>query len=161
MARPIVLRKNSQSDTILKFSLYKPNVSNRLLLIKADWCLTGTTGTYSNILAQGGSGSNAYFDVTVVDDLVDEATLDAPFGSGYSVGDVLTLPGSSFGGTEDITITIDSIYSDDVIITVSSVSQPPSVYEEYTCNIFKNSALSNRLSYYDASDVLTIKNINE
>ena len=49
------------------------------------------------------------FDVTVVDDLVDEVTLDAPFGSGYSVGDVLTLPGSSFGGTEDITITIDSI----------------------------------------------------
>ena len=123
--------------------------------------ITGTTGTYSNILAQGGSGSNAYFDVTVVDDLVDEATLDAPFGSGYSVGDVLTLPGSSFGGTEDITITIDSIYSDDVIITVSSVSQPPSVYEEYTCNIFKNSALSNRLSYYDESDVLNIININE
>ena len=123
--------------------------------------ITGTTGTYSNILAQGGSGSNAYFDVTVVDDLVDEATLDAPFGSGYSVGDVLTLPGSSFGGTEDITITIDSIYSDDVIITVSSVSQPPSVYEEYTCNIFKNSALSDRLSYYDGSDVLNIININE
>jgi hypothetical protein len=66
-----------------------------------------------------------------------------------------------FGSTEDITIIVESVYSDDVIITVTSISQNPSVYELYTCNIFKNSALSNRLSYYDGSDVLNIININE
>lgn len=123
--------------------------------------ITGTTGTYTNILAQGGSGNTAYFNVTVVNDLVDSVTLSAPFGSGYSVGNVLTLPGTSFGSTVDMNITVDSVYSDDVIITVTSVSQKPSVYEVYSCNIFKNSTLTNRLSYYDSSDVLTIKNINE
>lgn len=123
--------------------------------------ITGTTGTYTNILAQGGSGSTAYFNVTVVDGLVDSVTLSAPYGSGYSVGNVLTLPGDSFGSTVDMNITVDSVYSDDVIITVTSVSQKPSVYEVYSCNIFKNSTLTNRLSYYDSSDVLTIKNINE
>lgn len=123
--------------------------------------LTGTTGTYNGIFALGGSGENAQFDVTVVSDLVDVVTLNFPFGSGYRVGDVLTIPGNTFGSTEAMSITVDTIYSDDVIVTVTSVSQPPSVYESYTCNIFKNSALTNRLSYYDNSDVLTIKNINE
>jgi hypothetical protein len=123
--------------------------------------ITGTTGIYTNILAQGGSGNNAYFNVTVVDGLVDEVTLSPPFGNGYSVDNLLTLAGDSFGSSEDITITVNSVYSDDVIITVDSISQTPSVYEIYTCNIFKNSALSERLSYYDGDDVLNVKNINE
>jgi hypothetical protein len=70
----------------------------------------------------------------------------------YVTGDTITILGTSIGGTNGV---------DNVIITVSIVSQPPSVYEEYTCNIFKNSVLSNRLSYYDGSDVLNIININE
>jgi hypothetical protein len=73
-------------------------------------------------------------------------------GTLYLTGNTITILGSQIGGTNGV---------DNVIITVSNVSQTPSVYELYTCNIFKNSSLSNRLSYYDGSDVLTIKNINE
>jgi hypothetical protein len=123
--------------------------------------ITGITGSYPNIFAQGtGSGENASFDVTVTSGVVSSVVLNQG-GTGYLVGELLTISGDVFGSTEDITIIVESVYSDDVIITVTSISQNPSVYEEYTCNIFKNSALSNRLSYYDASDVLTIKNINE
>jgi hypothetical protein len=123
--------------------------------------ITGVTGSYPNIFAQGtGSGENASFDVTVTSGVVSSVVLNQG-GTGYLVGELLTISGDVFGSTEDITIIVESVYSDDVIITVTSISQNPSVYELYTCNIFKNSNLTNRLSYYDASDVLTIKNINE
>ena len=122
--------------------------------------LTGATGSYDNIFAQGTGGENASFNVTVVDGFVDSVVLNQG-GIGYSIGEMLTIDGDVFGSTENINLTVESVYSDDVIITVSGVSQPPSVYELYTCNIFKNSNLTNRLSYYDANDVLTIKNINE
>jgi hypothetical protein len=123
--------------------------------------ITGVTGSYPNIFAQGtGSGENASFDVTVTSGVVSSVVLNQG-GTGYLVGELLTISGDVFGSTEDITIIVESVYSDDVIITVTSISQNPSVYELYTCNIFKNSALSNRLSYYDGSDVLNIININE
>jgi hypothetical protein len=122
--------------------------------------VTGVTGSYPNIFAQGTGGENATFDVEVVDGLVNSVVLNQG-GTGYTVGEILTITGSVFGGTEDISITVDSVYSNGVIVTVTGVSQTPSVYELYTCQIFKNSSLTNRLSYYDESDVLTIKNINE
>ena len=123
--------------------------------------VTGTTGSYSNIFAQGtGSGENASFDITVTDGVVSSVVINQG-GEGYAVGETLIISGDTFGSTEDIDIFVISVYSDDVIITVTSISQNPSVYELYTCNIFKNANLTNRLSYYDASDVLTIKNINE
>lgn len=122
--------------------------------------ITGTTGTYSNILAQGGSGTNAYFNVVVVDNLVDEVTLSAPFGSGYRVDDVLTLLGDSFGSTQNMTITVNSIDSDDVIVTVTGVSETPPVYEIFTCNIFERQGGTKRLSYYDDSDTLVITTLN-
>ena len=82
-------------------------------------------------------------------------------GGSYSVGETLTIPGSAFGSTEDITITVDSVYSDDVIVTVTGIGPNPSVYEHYTCQIFERQGGDKRLSYYDSSDILTIKNINE
>jgi hypothetical protein len=132
-------------------------------IIPNSWFLsniTGTTGSYPNISATGGIGVGVTFNITVVDGLVDSVVLNQGGGS-YSVAEILTIPGSAFGGTNDINITVDSVYSDDLIITVSGVSQPPSVYELYSCNIFKNSVLTNKLSYYDGNNVLTIKNINE
>lgn len=128
-------------------SWFKPNV-------------TGITGTYSNINAQGGDGTNATFDVIVVDGLVDSVVLSNG-GSSYQVGEILTIPGSEFGGTEDITITVDSVYSDDVVVTVTGISPNPSVYETYTCQIFERQGGLKRLSHYDSNDILTIKNINE
>jgi hypothetical protein len=123
---------------------------------------TGVTGSYPNIFAQGGAGTgeNATFNVEVVDGVVDSVLLNQG-GDSYSLGNILTLPGSEFGGSDDITIKVDSLYSDDVIITVTGVSTTPSVYEEYTCQIFERKGGDKRLSYYDESDVLNITNITE
>jgi hypothetical protein len=123
--------------------------------------LTGVTGSYTDILAQGGTGTgeNSTFDVTVAGGIVNSVSLTYG-GEGYSLGNVLTIPGSVFGGTEDIVITVDSVYSDDVIVTVTGVSQKPSVYETYTCQIFERQGGNKRLSYYDSSDILTITDIN-
>ena len=121
---------------------------------------TGTTGSYLNINAQGGTGENSTFDVEVIDGLVDSVVLSNGGGS-YQVGNVLTITGSTFGSTEDITITVDSVYSDDVIVTVTGVGPNPSVYESYTCHIFERQGGDKRLSFYNSSDVLTITDINE
>jgi hypothetical protein len=116
---------------------------------------TGSTATDSSYGNVGGTtngiGVNALFQIDVVSGSVINVSI-INGGTLYSIGNTITILGSQIGGTDGV---------DNVIITVSSVSQTPSVYELYTCNIFKNSNLTNRLSYYDGSDVLTIKNINE
>jgi hypothetical protein len=124
--------------------------------------LTGADGSYTDILAQGGTGTgeNSTFDVTVASGIVNSVSLTYG-GEGYSLGNVLTIPGSAFGGTEDINITVDGVYSDDVIITVTGIGPNPSVYETYTCQIFERQGGSKRLSYYYSNDILTITNINE
>jgi hypothetical protein len=113
---------------------------------------TATEGSYSNLAGTtSGSGVNALFSIDVISGSVTNVSVVNP-GKLYTVGDTITILGTQIGGTDVV---------DDVIITVASLEPNPSVYELYTCNIFKNSNLTNRLSYYDASDVLTIKNINE
>ena len=85
-------------------------------------------------------------------------------GGGYIFGNTVSIIGSYFGGTNsvnDVTITVDSIYSDDVTIRVTEVSATPSVYEMYNCQIFERKGGNRRLSFYDENDILTIKNINE
>jgi uncharacterized protein (UPF0333 family) len=98
-----------------------------------------------------GGGVNALFAVDVISGSVTNVSV-VNSGKLYTVSDTITILGTQIGGTDVV---------DDVIITVTSLEPNPSVYELYTCNIFKNSNLTNRLSYYDESDVLTIKNINE
>jgi hypothetical protein len=125
---------------------------------------TGFTGSYSGLTATGGTGSNATFDVTVNSGGTISSVVIDNQGFGYGDGEELVIKGNLFGGTDnvdDITITITDIISDNFTISINGVSPNPSVYELYTCNIFKNANLTNRLSYYDASDVLTLKNINE
>jgi hypothetical protein len=122
--------------------------------------MTGVTGIYTDILVQGGNGTNSTFDVTVVDGVVDSVSLNNG-GEGYSLGNTLTIPGNVFGSTDNIDITVDSVYSDDVVVTVTGIGPNPSVYETYTCHIFERQGGLKRLSYYDSSDILTIKNINE
>jgi hypothetical protein len=116
---------------------------------------TGNTagdGTYTNIGGTtNGIGINASFNIDVSGGTVTGVTINNA-GKLYVTGDTITILGTQIGGTNGV---------DNVTITVSNISQNPSVYEQYTCNIFKNSNLTNRLSYYDVSDVLTIKNINE
>jgi len=160
---PIKVRlqqRNGQDIVILLYSL--DGVSWNI--IPDNWFtpdITGITGSYTNIVAQGtGSGENATFDVEVIGGLVDSVVLNNG-GESYSIGEILTIPGSEFGGTQSIIINVDSLYSDDVTITVTAVSATPSVYETYNCQIFERRGGNKRLSFYDENDVLTIKNINE
>lgn len=75
-----------------------------------------TTGTYSSISATGGSGINAAFTVTRTG--LAYSIVLAVGGSGYKVGDVLTVAGTSLGGTStanDITITVNNVASGAVV----------------------------------------------
>ncbi len=161
---PIKVRLQERNGQDIVSLLYSSNSGSTWNIIPDNWFpigITGITGSYPNIVAQGtGSGENATFDVEVIDGLVDSVVLSNGGGS-YSVGEILTILGSAFGGTEDINITVDSVYSDGVIVTVTGIGPNPSVYEHYTCQIFERQGGSKRLSYYDSSDILTIKNINE
>ena len=160
---PIKVRMQERSGGDIVILLYSSDSGSTWNIIPNNWfvsSVTGVTGSYPNIFAQGGTGVNSTFDVEVVDGLVNSVVLNQG-GTGYTVGEILTITGSVFGGTEDISITVDSVYSNGVIITVTGVSPKPSVYEQYTCQIFERQGGNKRLSYYDSSDVLTIKNINE
>ena len=120
-------------------------------------------GTYNGLTAIGGSGSNATFNIAVNLGAIDVITLNDGGGS-YVIGNTVSILGGYFGGTnsvDDITITVDSLYSDDITITVTEVSATPSVYESYNCQIFERRGGNRRLSFYDENDILTIKNIIE
>lgn len=121
---------------------------------------TGTTGSYLNINAQGGTGENSTFDVEVIDGLVDSVVLSNGGGS-YQVGNVLTILGSAFGSTEDITITVDSVYSDDIIVTVTGVTSGSLFYDHYTKQIFERRLGDKRVSFYDEEDILNIDSVYE
>lgn len=125
---------------------------------------TGSSGNYYGLTVTGGTGINATFDVLVDGTgAITDIILDNQ-GIGYTDGDILLLLGSQFNGTDgvdDITINVTDIITDNITIYVDGVSPIPSVYGLYTCNIFTNSGLIKRLSYYDENDILTIKNINE
>ena len=125
---------------------------------------TGADDTYIGLVAGGtAGGENSSFTVTVTSSLVSDIQIYDK-GVAYSIGDNLTILGSQFGGTDgsdDISITVDSLYSDSIVIGITGISQTPSVYEEYTCQIFERQGGNKRLSFYDENDVLTIKNINE
>ena len=119
--------------------------------------------TYIGLTVSVGSGSNELFDIEVSSGSIDTINLNNG-GDGYVIGNTVSIIGSYFGGTngvDDIIITVDSIYSDDVTITITEVSEKPSVYEMYNCNIFKRGDYLNRLSYYDNDDILNIKEINK
>lgn len=122
---------------------------------------SGLTGNYPELSVTGGNGINANFDVNVSSSLVD-SVLIYNVGTGYEVGDTLTIFGSQFGGidgVDDITITVDSIYTDDIVITVTGVTSDSLFYGHYTKQIFERKGSDKRVSYYDENDVLNIDSI--
>ena len=124
---------------------------------------SGTTGTYTNIFATGTGGENATFDIDVAGDVVTDIYLNDGGGS-YSVGETLTILGSEFGGVDgvdNITITVTSLYSDDVIITVTGTTPTPLFYEHYTKQIFERRLGDKRTSFYDEDDILNIGSVYE
>ena len=133
-------------DTDINLVDFTPNYGNITAFTYNALGTGSTDGIYTNLTGTtNGHGVNASFNIEVSGNTVIGVSGNTS-GKLYQVGD---------------TITVDSVYFNGVIVTVTGVSQTPSVYELYTCQIFKNSSLTNRLSYYDESDVLTIKNINE
>jgi hypothetical protein len=113
---------------------------------------TATDGLYTSLTAStNGDGINATFDVEVASNSVIGVSLDDD-GKFYGLNDTLTILGSQIGGVD---------VDDDIVITVTDITQTPSVYESFNCEIFRNSNNTDRLSYYDGNDILTIKNINE
>jgi hypothetical protein len=139
-------------DTNVEFEDFTTNYGNITGITYTSTGSTAGDGTYTNIGGTtNGLGVNASFNIDVSGGTVTGVTINNA-GKLYLIGDTITILGTQIGGTNVV---------DNITITVSNISQNPSVYELYTCNIFKNSNLTNRLSYYDASDVLTIKNINE
>lgn len=111
--------------------------------------ISGIDGSYTGLTySDGGGPQDATFDVTVSSSVVSNVSLNF-HGYGYQVGDQLTIPYQSFGGTAGY----------DIVITVGSVSGTPLVYGDYNKTIFQNSAGVNRLSYYDGNDVLNITDI--
>jgi hypothetical protein len=68
-----------------------------------------TNGTYNNVALSGGSGSGAYADIIVSGQTVTSVTIKNG-GSFYVIGDQLTCPSSSIGGSgSGFTCTITSI----------------------------------------------------
>jgi hypothetical protein len=139
-------------DTNVEFEDFTTNYGNITGITYTSTGNTAGDGTYTDIGGTtNGIGVNASFNIDVSGGTVTGVTINNA-GKLYLINDTITILGTSIGGTDVV---------DNVVITVSTINQNPSVYELYTCNIFKNSNLTNRLSYYDVSDVLTIKNINE
>ncbi len=98
-----------------------------------------------------GNGVGSDFQFTPVGGEVTSMSLVSS-GTSFNVGDTITILGSAIGGSDG---------DGDIVITITGVSPNPSVYESYTCHIFERQGGNKRLSYYDSSDILTIKDINE
>jgi hypothetical protein len=133
----------------IDFTFYYGNISAFTYVANGN---SATEGLYTNLTGTtNGQGITAAFDVEVSGSTVISVN-GASVGKYYSVNDTITILGSQIGGVNGV---------DDVVITITGVSSTPTVYESYNCELFINSNNTNRLSYYDGSDTLIIKNINE
>jgi hypothetical protein len=82
----------------------------------------GSNGTYSNVIANGGSGINATFNVVVQSNSITSVSISNA-GEGYLVGDVLTITGTDIGMPED-----GSEF--DLILEVSRTDEDKLVFSE-------------------------------
>jgi hypothetical protein len=139
-------------NTVINNTDFTTNYGN---ITGVTYVANGTTGTdavYTDLSGTtNGIGTGATFDVEVSGGTVIGVT-GATEGRLYQTGNTITILGTQISGATP---------ADDVVITVTGISVNPSVYETYTCQIFERQGGNKRLSYYDSSDTLTIKNINE
>ena len=113
--------------------------------------LGGANGTYLNLIGTTNNiGINGTFDVVVAGGAVSSILVNN-VGQYYNPGDTFVIDGALIGGVS---------VTDDVTITINTVTEP-SVYGDYNCTIFKRPDGNNRLSFYDNSDVLNIKDIDQ
>lgn len=138
-------------ETNIGFTDFTVNLSNITSFTYVALGSTATDNTYDVSTTTNISGINATFNVVVTGGLVISVNLN-DYGSLYQIGEVLTVLGSQIGGTDGV---------DDITITITDISQLPSVYERYTTQIFERKGDVKRLSFYDESDILNITNIYE
>ena len=110
---------------------------------------TGTSGagvlTYTNLPATGGTGTGATFTI-INSNSGAYSSIRVNGGSGYSNGDILTIPGTSLGGTSptnNITITVSSKGT----ITNLTFGTAPTIFERF--DVLK------RTSYYKLIDTIS------
>ena len=144
------------NGNILSFSYSFVGGGNSLPNEVVGTTFSNVSGTYS----YGGSTTSivvdATFDIFVLTQGAVIVTLNEP-GKFYlpAIGftsSTIKISGTKIGGVD---------VSTDVNISINEVSDLPSVYAEYNTEIFKRAGGVNRLSYYDASDVLTITDIDK
>lgn len=144
------------NGNILSFSYSFVGGGNSLPNEVVGTTFSNVSGTYS----YGGSTASivvdATFDIFVLTQGAVIVTLNEP-GKFYlpAIGftsSTIKISGTKIGGVD---------VSTDVNISINEVSDLPSVYAEYNTEIFKRAGGVNRLSYYDASDVLTITDIDK
>jgi hypothetical protein len=152
----------SQNLNGVDFSTYNGNILTFASGFPGTLPVEATGITYSNVsgtYSYGGSTASivvdATFDIYVVSTtslsviLKDGGKYYKPY-IGFTASEI-TISDSKFGGTG----------SNDLSIAITTVSDLPSVYAEHNTEIFKRAGGVNRLSYYDASDVLTITDIDK
>jgi hypothetical protein len=140
-----------ESDAVdsVDFLQYVGNISTYTLTSSAGG--SDVSSPYIGLVGTtDGAGINATFDVVVAGGVVTSILVNN-VGQYYATGNTFVIDGTLIGGT---TIT------DDVTITIDTVTEP-SVYGNYNCTIFKRPDGNNRLSFYNNSDVLNVKNINQ
>lgn len=102
----------------------------------ADDTYTGVTGSTTST-----TGIDATFNIIVTGGTVSSVGLNTS-GKLYSNGETITILGTSIGGATPV---------DDVVITVTSVSQLPVVYTSTNANIVQNSSGLYKLYYLGVS----------
>lgn len=123
-----------------------------------SWTSSGTTATdgpYFDLTGTtNGNGINSSFTIGVGGGSVSSVNITSLGGGGrfYDINNTVTILGSQIGGTNG---------NDDIVITVTGISERPSVYESYNSQIFERKGGDKRLLYYDEFDVMTISDIDE
>jgi hypothetical protein len=111
--------------------------------------ISGTDAIYSDVVGlTSGEGVNAVFEITVSGDLISAINITNS-GKLYKVGDTITINSSSFGGTEDL------------ILTVDTLNPIPMVYEYYNKTIQKDFNGNNILVAIANGNLYVTENITE
>ena len=113
---------------------------------------TYTNGTYTNVSLVGGTGTGAEATVVISGGNVTSVTITTP-GSGYSVGDVLTIPGQPIN-SGSVAVTVLTL-SSSVAAWVAEI-----FYNSVTDPALSNQVQSGSLWYNPTTEILNVRNIS-
>jgi len=153
--------KDNEVGNYFQWNIFNTNVDNVDFTLNYgnitgfSYVATGTTATddlYTGVEGNtDGSGFNAFFNIEVSgNEVIGVSASTIEIGQKYQVGDIITIPGTDIGGTSP---------DDDVVITVTGISENSLFYQHYTKQIFERRGGDKRVSYYDETDILNIDSI--